>query len=201
MSEHDEHADVLIERISEVLRAPEPTAPRFTERVMASARADGRSHIAKQDQHTTARGWWRRRRTLQLSVSPIGALAIAAGIAMIAVVTEIVARRNGAADRSTVARASAVPDTVHLVRFVFMAPEASSVAMVGDFNNWDRSVTPMRRTGAPGTWTATVPLPRGPHQYAFVIDGSAWTPDPASTTTVSDDFGTQTSVIAVGGTS
>ena len=73
--------------------------------------------------------------------------------------------------------------------------------MVGDFNNWDRTATPLRRMGSSGTWGVTVPLLPGPHQYAFVVDGTAWTPDPASTTTVSDDFGTLTSLIAVGGAS
>jgi len=73
--------------------------------------------------------------------------------------------------------------------------------MVGDFNNWDRSVTPLRRVGLAGTWTVSVALPSGLHQYAFIVDGTEWTPDPASSTTVSDEFKTTTSLIAVGGAS
>lgn len=210
MSEHDEREDLLIERISRVLRAPEPTAPYFTERVMAFTRADTWNEMAPPDPRSGARGWWRRRRTLELSLSPLRALVIAAGLAMFALLADIgVRHRNASDDRTAVARtalsashnATAIRDTVHVVRFVFMAPQASSVTMVGDFNNWDRAVTPLRRTGSGGTWTVSVSLPPGPHQYAFIIDGSSWTPDPASTMTVSDDFGTLTSVVAVGGAS
>lgn len=93
------------------------------------------------------------------------------------------------------------PDAVHLVRFVFLAPSASSAAMVGDFNNWNCGVTPLRRAGSAGAWTVSVALPPGLQQYAFIVDGTTWTPDPATSTTVTDDFRTMTSVIAVGGAS
>jgi 1,4-alpha-glucan branching enzyme len=92
-------------------------------------------------------------------------------------------------------------DTVHVVRFVFLAPHASSVVMVGDFNNWDRGLTQLRRVGVEGAWTVSVSLPPGLHQYAFIVDGTEWTPDPAASTTVSDEFKTTTSLIDVGGAS
>jgi 1,4-alpha-glucan branching enzyme len=92
-------------------------------------------------------------------------------------------------------------DTVHIVRFVFLAPQASSVVMVGDFNNWDRGVTPLHRVGLAGAWSVAVSLPPGLHQYAFIVDGTEWTPDPATSTTVSDEFKTTTSLIDVGGAS
>jgi hypothetical protein len=214
MSEHEERENVLIGHIAEVLRAPEPTAPDFTARLMAVVNAVSRSALALAGAQSGARAgarvWWRRRRTIQLSLSPLGALSLGAGLAALALVADLTMRGSRApAERTTLAsaatstaqNATAHIDTVHLVRFVFMAPKASSVTMVGDFNNWNRVVTPLRRSGAGGTWTVSVSLPAGPHQYAFVVDGTAWTPDPASTTTVSDDFGTTTSVIAVGGAS
>jgi hypothetical protein len=210
MSEHDECEDGLIDRVAEVLRAAEPAAPDFTVRLMAAVSAEALSTTAQQGPRRVARGWWRRRRTVQLSLSPLGALALAAGLAGFAVFADITMRASnapvlrtafGGTAASAPHKASTPPDTVHLVRFVFMAPQASSVAMVGDFNNWDRAVTPLRRTGSGGTWTVSVPLPPGPHQYAFVVDGTSWTPDPASTTTVRDDFGTLTSVISIGGAS
>jgi hypothetical protein len=206
MPDDDEREDALIEHVARVLCAPEPTAPRFTERIMALAHAP--DEMAAQEVRSSKAVWWRRRRTVELSLSPLGALAIAVGIGMFAVVADIADRHsNAAVDRTTDARvaasdshdATAAPDTVHVVRFVFFAPQASSVSMVGDFNNWNRTVTPLRRTGSGGAWTVSVSLPAGAHQYAFIVDGTSWTPDPASTTTVSDDFGTLTSVIAVGG--
>lgn len=210
MSEHDERENVLIEHIADVLRAPEPTAPDFTARLMALANGEPRSALAQPGAHAGARGWWRRRRIIHLSLSPLGALSIGAGLAALALFADLTMRHGSTpAARTTLAAAAtsasqsatAHADTVHLVRFVFMAPKASSVTMVGDFNNWNRAATPLRRTGAGGAWTVSVPLPAGPHQYAFIVDGTAWTSDPASTTTVSDDFGTMTSVIAVGGAS
>ena len=207
MSEHDEHVDALMEQIAEVLRAPEPAASDFTTRLMARAEADSRSALAQHAAVFGAHGWWRRRRTIRLSVSPLGALSIAAGLATFAVLANLAMHNTSAplARTTPVAAAtSALPaadariDTVHEVRFVFRAPRASSVTMVGDFNNWDSAITPLHRTDAEGTWTVSVTLPPGAHQYAFVVDGKSWMPEPASATMVNDDFGTLTSVIAVG---
>ena len=210
MSEHDEREDGLIDGVAEVLRAAEPAAPDFTARLMAVVNAEARRAIALHDPISDACGWWRRRRTVRLSLSPLGALATAAGLAGLAVLGTITVRGWSAPPVRTVVGGAAAPasreagtqpDTVHLVRFVFLAPSASSVAMVGDFNNWNRGVTPLRRTGSAGAWTVSVPLPPGLHQYAFIVDGTTWTPDPATATTVTDDFRTMTSVIAVGGAS
>jgi len=200
MSEHDEHEDLLMEQIAEVLRAPEPAASDFTTRLMACAEADSQSVLAQHAAVFGAHGWWRRRRTIQLSLSPLGAVSIAAGFATFAVLANLAMHDTSAPPARTTlaATAGAHVDTVHVVRFVLTAPRASSVTMVGDFNNWDSAVTPLHRTGVEGTWTVSVTLPPGAHQYAFVVDGKSWMTDPASTTMVSDDFGTLTSVIAVG---
>jgi hypothetical protein len=201
MSEHDEHEDALMEQIAEVLRAPEPAALDFTTRLMARAEGDSRSALAPPAAVFGAHGWWRRRRTIRLSLSPLGGVSIAAGLATFAVLANLAMHDTSApppARTTLAAAAGAHVDTVHVVRFVLTAPRASSVSMVGDFNNWDSAVTPLHRTGVEGTWTVSVTLPPGAHQYAFVVDGKSWMPDPASTTMVSDDFGTLTSVIAVG---
>jgi len=42
--------------------------------------------------------------------------------------------------------------------------------MLGDFADWQERPIPMLK-GVDGTWTATVILPRGMHQYLFIIDG------------------------------
>src|SRR2546426_6065781 len=56
------------------------------------------------------------------------------------------------------------------VTFVFRAPGASRVSLVGDFNGWDAEATPLRRATLGDTWIAPVPLERGLHAYAVVID-------------------------------
>lgn len=73
-------------------------------------------------------------------------------------------------------------DTLRLVRFVLVAPTATRLALVGDFNRWDARATPLRAAdGARGTWAAIVALPPGAHRYAFVVDDTARTADPAAT--------------------
>jgi hypothetical protein len=82
------------------------------------------------------------------------------------------------------------------VRFVLFAPEAQQVALAGTFNQWDPAATPLVRTGASGIWAATLILPAGQHQYAFVVDGARWVADP-SAPAVDDGFGRQNSVLAL----
>lgn len=209
MSESGDSNDQLIHGVARVLRTPEPAAPDFTARLMALVNAETNGTMAFAERHLGARSWWRRSRTLQLSISPMGALAAAAlaAVALLGVQltrgTTPVSNRAGVIASATPALGATVAhsDTVHLVRFVLLAPRASSVVMVGDFNNWNRGVTPLRRAGHGGTWSVSVVLPAGLHQYAFIVDGTKWTPDPAVSTTVSDEFKTMTSVIAIGGAS
>ena len=72
-------------------------------------------------------------------------------------------------------------DTLRLVRFVMVAPAATRLALVGDFNGWDRRATPMLAVAeSTGTWEATVALRGGAHRYAFVQDDSQWVADPGA---------------------
>jgi len=87
-------------------------------------------------------------------------------------------------------------DTVNVVRFVFVDSNARSVELVGDFNEWARGATELKRSGAPGVWAVSVPLSPGRHEYAFIINGSRWVADPLAVKS-SDDFGTESSVIRV----
>src|SRR2546422_7041985 len=72
----------------------------------------------------------------------------------------------------------AAPAALVTVRFVLVAPEAREVSLAGTFNQWDAHATLLGRTGPTGVWTATLTLPAGQHQYAFVVDGVRWVPDP-----------------------
>lgn len=83
------------------------------------------------------------------------------------------------------------------VRFVLVAPYAMRVSLVGDFNGWNASTMPMRRSADGQAWLLEVPLPPGRHVYAFVVDGDV-TADPAAPR-AGDDFGVPSSVILVTG--
>jgi Carbohydrate-binding module 48 (Isoamylase N-terminal domain) len=83
------------------------------------------------------------------------------------------------------------------VEFVFVAPTARNVSLVGDFNGWDASATPMRRMDGRTTWSVAVQLPAGRHVYAFVIDGDAWVADPQAPIAPEQWFGQRNSVVVV----
>ena len=100
--------------------------------------------------------------------------------------------------------AAAVPpgSRTHTFRYV---PAAGSptvpVSVAGDFNGWSAAANPMPR-GADGTYSATVPVPPGVHQYKVVVDGK-WIADPANhdkSLETPDPNGGQNSGFDAGGT-
>lgn len=83
------------------------------------------------------------------------------------------------------------------VAFSLDAPAASRVSLVGDFNNWDPSATPLERVSSAGRWEAVLSLTPGRYQFTYVVDGSLWVRDPGLPQATGDDFGQPTSVITV----
>jgi hypothetical protein len=81
-----------------------------------------------------------------------------------------------------------------LIQFRLDAPDAQQVALAGDFTGWQAEYQLTR--SAPGVWTIVVPMQQGVHEYAFVVDGDRWTPDPLAPA-VQDGFGGTNSRIAV----
>lgn len=188
MQEHDH--DPLIARIARDLRAPVSLDPALDARVMAQ--------VLGLPLHRPAGAWrrlwrwWRRPRVF--AMSPLGALAAAATLA----VTAFVAARALAPGREP-----QVPETAAVrtpVEFLLVAPHASSVALVGDFNDW-HAATPLHPVTSreKGVWSVTVPLAPGRYRYAFVVDGVRWEPDPSAPPAPDDEFGTPASVVTVGG--
>jgi len=118
---------------------------------------------------------------------PLAALALAAGIVLVFGLGVLAGRRSvtppiaGAGKRS--------------VEFV-LRTSASSVALVGDFNDWDPHATPLRAS-TDSLWSVVVPLRPGRYHYTFVVDGTRWRRDPAAPRALEDDFGTPTSVITI----
>ena len=87
---------------------------------------------------------------------------------------------------------------ISIVRFVFVAPNARRVSVVGDFNGWNPAAMPMRRSVDGRAWLLDVPLTPGRHVYSFSADGDL-APDPAAPQSGDDDFGVPSSVVLVGG--
>jgi 1,4-alpha-glucan branching enzyme len=72
---------------------------------------------------------------------------------------------------------------------------ATTVSIVGDFNDWNQTTTPL--VIEHGAWTTTVPLAPGRHVYAFVVNGERWIVDPRAPQAPDSDFGRPSSVIIV----
>lgn len=189
--EHDE----LIERIAHELRIVPPLDQAFDARVMAEIAAlpahapGGMAAVVR---------WLRQPRTLR--VSPLAALAVAAGLALLV----WLGRPRSAPEEPQALEATAAAPGVllarhgeSLVQFVLVAPGAKSVVLVGDFNDWDPAATPLQRT-AGGAWSTALRLHPGRHRYAFVVDGVRWMADPAAPPAPDDDFGSPGSVVTVG---
>jgi len=83
------------------------------------------------------------------------------------------------------------------VQFVLVAPNAHSVAVVGDFNNWGLNDSALVATNHEGVWSVTAPVPAGVHRYAFVVNGKQWVADPSAPRSADDDFGMPSSALVV----
>jgi 1,4-alpha-glucan branching enzyme len=104
------------------------------------------------------------------------------------------ARQGGVAVTYEAAVAESAPVQVQLV---FDAPDARSVALVGDFNDWDAARAPMRSEGG-GVWSTTLTLRPGRYVYAFVVNDREWRTDPRTPRVKDPDLGTESSVMIVG---
>ncbi|MEP6622117.1 MAG: isoamylase early set domain-containing protein [bacterium] len=83
-----------------------------------------------------------------------------------------------------------------LLHLELVAPTATSVSIVGDFNQWNPTSLPMRRAADGRTWEIEVRLEPGRHTYGFVVDGQL-RQDPRAARSAGDDFGIPNSVLMV----
>lgn len=85
--------------------------------------------------------------------------------------------------------------TAKPISFICMAPNAQSVTLVGDFNDWNELGHPMQKH-YDGSWQLQVTLGHGHHHYAFVVDGKIVL-DPRASGTARNETGQKVSLIAV----
>jgi hypothetical protein len=194
----DEREMRLAGEVREALGNGPPSTPEARARIMEAVRAAGATPGAG-----AARPGWR---------SPGVGLLVAASIAgIIALVRardiSYVPEPVPGIDRPTQPVAAAVPTPVRSVgaasdnagvrvQFVLVAPDAKSVAVVGDFNDWNPSATPLE--SARGMWSSETVVTAGRHDYAFVIDGTRWIADPSAPRAPADELGGGYSVLVAG---
>ncbi|MEF8816253.1 MAG: isoamylase early set domain-containing protein [Salinibacter sp.] len=80
-------------------------------------------------------------------------------------------------------------------RFVYTSAMADSVAVAGDFSQWEPIPLSPRTVDGETVWTGLVPVSRGEHEYQFVIDGERWVTDPLAPVQQEDGFGAKNAVL------
>jgi hypothetical protein len=169
-----------LEMIVEELRQPVRLDESFERRVMVRVR-----RLYAERRPRRGRGWLTVAATI--AHRPAWAAALAAGIVAIATAGVFRSRASGAI----------VGGSPEPVDFVLVAPNAQSVAVVGDFNNWGLGNKALVATNHGGVWSVTATLPAGLHRYAFVVNGKQWVADPTKPRSSGDDFGMPSSALVV----
>jgi hypothetical protein len=169
-----------LELIVEELRQPVRLDESFERRVMVRVRR----LYAQRRRHGV--GSWLGVAS-RVTHHPGWAAALAAGV--VAVITLGVVR-----NRPPVASTVSPREPV---QFVLVRPDARSVAVVGDFNDWGLNDTALVATNHQGVWSVTAPVPAGVHRYAFVVNGKEWVTDPNAPRSAGDDFGLPSSALVV----
>jgi chromosome partitioning protein len=82
------------------------------------------------------------------------------------------------------------------VVFVTLYPRAETVALAGDFNNWQPVTTPMERVGESGVWQTKIKVPQGTYRYRLVVDGQ-WQQDPYNERSELNPYGEYNSILEV----
>ena len=88
-------------------------------------------------------------------------------------------------------------ESVVYVQFLLEAPAATTVALAGDFSDWEPAFA-LEDPDGDGVWSARVPVRPGVHAYMFLIDETSWQTDPNAGRYQDDGFGNRNAVVAVG---
>ena len=167
--------ELMVQELQHPVRLDES----FDRRVMVRVR-----RIYAERRHRGIIGWLGA--ATNISRRPAWAAALAAGV--VAVVSVAIFHRTP--QQGPVGQA--IP-----VQFVLVAPDAHSVAVVGDFNNWGLNDTALVAENHNGVWSVSAPVHTGVHRYAFLVNGKQWVADPTAPRAADDDFGQPSSALVV----
>ena len=198
---HDEF-DPFIDEIARELRQPVAFDAHFDARVMAALSPS----VIPISVHRSRRPWYRQ--TFSFSLSQLGGLAAAAAlvgvVSMSAVklrssdVSQIAGRQvSGMRLQPATNLTTAASNASVQQQFIIVVPTATSMSLVGEFNDWDAMRNPMTRVSDEGAWSITIPLAPGRYEYQFVVDGTNHITDPTRPQASSDFAGTANSVVTV----
>ncbi len=196
MTDHED--DVLNQAIDELKALPALDRRRVSEVASAAvaARAAGIDETTAPYLPRVRPAFWR--------VSTMIGLAAAAGITgfvvrgmMVGSPPLVRVQPNAADSRLTTTVRSVSPELGPVpTQFVYANPRAREVHIIGDFNGWGATSSPMVR-GPGGVWSVIQPIVPGRHLYVFVVDDSVML-DPRAASAHDPDYGAPRSVIIVG---
>lgn len=200
----DEPSRASIEKIVSKLREPIHLDETFDVRVMsavhAAALAECDATLTRKNISEDSSGpWWQRTYTLRFSAwSGVAMAASIFGIMFLG--ATILSRGSVTTTAPRVASTAPVANApVQNVHFILVDGSAQQVYLVGDFNGWSKTQTPLVRAVNGSAWTVAVPLQQGRHEYAFIVSdekGEHWVADPL-TRVHEDEFGTESSVVSI----
>ncbi|HIC89977.1 MAG TPA: glycoside hydrolase family 13 [Anaerolineae bacterium] len=73
---------------------------------------------------------------------------------------------------------------------------AERVNLVGDFNNWDTTATPMEQSKDDSAWRVTLELEAGrEYQFRYLVNGTEWHNDWHADEYVPNEYGGDNSVV------
>jgi 1,4-alpha-glucan branching enzyme len=81
------------------------------------------------------------------------------------------------------------------VTFSLASPDAKEVILMGDFNQWNPKIHPMKKNKN-GVWEKVTFLFPGTYEYRFMVDGQ-WKNDPKNRQTRTNRFGSENNFIDV----
>ena len=81
------------------------------------------------------------------------------------------------------------------INFTILDPDAQTVALVGDFTDWEEKPLTLKRQKN-GLWKTAVPLWPGNYEYRYLVNGQ-WRDDPECQEHRSNSFGSQNCVRVV----
>ena len=83
----------------------------------------------------------------------------------------------------------------HKITFSLESAGAKQVFVAGDFNNWNTSSHPMKKTEN-GSWEKSLFLHEGSYEYKFLVDDQ-WAIDPNNERACENCFGSQNNIVRV----
>ena len=170
--------ELMVQELQHPVRLDES----FDRRVMVRVR-----RVYAERRHRGIIGWLGA--AASISRRPAWAAALAAGVVAVVSLTLV---HPGTRTTTVNTAGRAIP-----VQFVLVAPEARSVAVVGDFNNWGLNDTALVAENHNGVWSVSASVHTGVHRYAFLVNGKEWVADPTAPRAADDDFGQPSSALVV----